>query len=191
MLIESCKTLNLNFNMNHQNDATEFYDQLLERLETAMKGQGCFTNSWNDLKTQILGGKCSLKKYWKSALRMKEINRLVVIGNQHEKKVFWRLSYSSETKKRLKILWVSWLQLNFWMGTIKLCVTLCSEEGYRSSNLFWNSSKSVSRSSQAVRLRSTSETVKLNNHTAFPTKLDMFPRRSSPMRTMMRLQRSN
>ena len=36
--VDACKTLNLNFNVYHQNDAAEFCDQLLDRIENATQG---------------------------------------------------------------------------------------------------------------------------------------------------------
>ena len=56
--VEACKTLNLNFDVFQQNDAAEFCDQLLDRLETSMKGKYNGLNSWDDcmLKT-VFGGK--------------------------------------------------------------------------------------------------------------------------------------
>ena len=36
--VEACRSLNLNFNVYHQNDAAEFSDQLLDRIETVTKG---------------------------------------------------------------------------------------------------------------------------------------------------------
>jgi len=35
--VKACRSLNLNFNVYHQNDAAEFADQLLDRIETATK----------------------------------------------------------------------------------------------------------------------------------------------------------
>jgi ubiquitin C-terminal hydrolase len=62
-LVEVCKTLNLNFNVYHQNDATEFYDQLLDRIETATKGKYTKKNMWNDIFAKdIFGGKWVTQK---------------------------------------------------------------------------------------------------------------------------------
>ena len=36
--VEACRSLKLNFNVYHQNDAAEFVDQLLDRIETVTKG---------------------------------------------------------------------------------------------------------------------------------------------------------
>ena len=36
--VEACRSLNLNFNVCHQNDAAEFAEKLLDRIETVTKG---------------------------------------------------------------------------------------------------------------------------------------------------------
>lgn len=62
-LVEACKTLNLNFNVYHQNDATEFYDQLLDRIETATKGKHTKKDMWNDVfLKEVFGGKWLTQK---------------------------------------------------------------------------------------------------------------------------------
>lgn len=56
-LVEACKSLNLNFDVYHQNDAAEFCDQLLDRLETATKGKYTHVDTWtNILKSNVFGG---------------------------------------------------------------------------------------------------------------------------------------
>lgn len=61
--VEACKTLNLSFNVFHQNDASEFCDQLLDRVETASKGKYTKMDMWEDvfLKT-VFGGKMLTQK---------------------------------------------------------------------------------------------------------------------------------
>jgi ubiquitin C-terminal hydrolase len=62
-LVEACKSLNLNFNVYHQNDATEFYDQLLDRIETATKGKHTKRNVWNEVFLKdVFGGKWLTQK---------------------------------------------------------------------------------------------------------------------------------
>jgi ubiquitin C-terminal hydrolase len=56
-LVEACKVLNLNFDVYHQNDAAEFCDQLLDRIETATKGKYTQKDIWSDvLKKRVFGG---------------------------------------------------------------------------------------------------------------------------------------
>lgn len=47
--VEACKTLNMNFSVYQQNDAAEFYDQLLDRIEIATKGIHTKIDVWNDV----------------------------------------------------------------------------------------------------------------------------------------------
>ena len=61
--VDACKTLNLNFNVYHQNDAAEFCDQLLDRIENATQGKHTSQNVWNDvIQKQIFGGKSLYQK---------------------------------------------------------------------------------------------------------------------------------
>ena len=61
--VDACKTLNLNFNVYHQNDAAEFCDQLLDRIENATQGKHTNQNVWNDvIQKQIFGGKSLYQK---------------------------------------------------------------------------------------------------------------------------------
>ena len=61
--VDACKTLNLNFNVYHQNDAAEFCDQLLDRIENATQGKQTSQNVWNDvIQKQIFGGKSLYQK---------------------------------------------------------------------------------------------------------------------------------
>ena len=56
-LVDACKTLNLNFNVYHQNDASEFCDQLLDRIETATRGKHTSIDMWNHVFcSQVFGG---------------------------------------------------------------------------------------------------------------------------------------
>lgn len=57
-LIDACKTLNLSFNVYHQNDASEFCDQLLDRIETAAKGKHTAFDTWSEVFLRdVFGGK--------------------------------------------------------------------------------------------------------------------------------------
>ena len=47
--VDACKTLNLNFNVYHQNDAAEFCDQLLDRIENATQGDTLLSLSHTSL----------------------------------------------------------------------------------------------------------------------------------------------
>ena len=56
-LVDACKTLNMNFSVYQQNDACEFFDKLLERIETATQGTHTRVNIWKDLmRSQVFGG---------------------------------------------------------------------------------------------------------------------------------------
>lgn len=49
LLVDACKSLNLNFDVYQQNDAAEFYDQILDRIEIATKGKHTKQNIWSSL----------------------------------------------------------------------------------------------------------------------------------------------
>ena len=61
--VEACKTLNMNFNVYHQNDAAEFCDQLLDRIETSTKGKHSGKDVWNEVfMKEVFGGKWLYQK---------------------------------------------------------------------------------------------------------------------------------
>jgi len=61
--VEACRSLNLNFNVYHQNDAAEFADQLLDRIETATKGKHTKQDAWNNtFMSHVFGGKWLYQK---------------------------------------------------------------------------------------------------------------------------------
>eukprot|EP01033_Poteriospumella_lacustris_P000104 gene104-67_t len=61
--VDACKTLNLSFNVFHQNDASEFCDQLLDRVETASKGKHTKVDMWEDVFLKaVFGGKMLTQK---------------------------------------------------------------------------------------------------------------------------------
>jgi len=53
--VEACKTLNMNYDVYSQNDSTEFYAQVLDRMETAMKGSYTGVNMWDKIKQNLQG----------------------------------------------------------------------------------------------------------------------------------------
>ena len=62
-LVEACRTLNLNYNVYQQNDASEFFDSLLDRLESAMRGKFTSKDVWSDImQSTIFGGKMLYQK---------------------------------------------------------------------------------------------------------------------------------
>lgn len=49
LFVESCKTLNMNFPVYQQNDAAEFFNALLDRVETGTKGADTSIDVWNEI----------------------------------------------------------------------------------------------------------------------------------------------
>ena len=61
--IDACKTLNLNFNVYHQNDASEFFDQLLDRIETALSARHTAVDVWKQgMLREVFGGQYVFQK---------------------------------------------------------------------------------------------------------------------------------
>lgn len=61
--VDACKTLNMNFNVYHQNDASEFCDQLFDRIETATKGKYTKLDMWRQVfLKEVFGGKMLTQK---------------------------------------------------------------------------------------------------------------------------------
>jgi ubiquitin C-terminal hydrolase len=61
--VDACKSLNLNFNVYQQNDASEFCDQLLDRISIAAKGKHTGVDMWtNNIEKLVFGGKFLYQK---------------------------------------------------------------------------------------------------------------------------------
>ena len=65
-LVDACATLNLNYNVYQQNDVTEFFDQLSDRIETATKTgkiAGLHRDVWKDVvMKEVLNGSTLYQK---------------------------------------------------------------------------------------------------------------------------------
>jgi ubiquitin C-terminal hydrolase len=61
--VDACKSLNMNFNVYQQNDASEFCDQLLDRISTATKGRHTGGDLWEQsFEKYVFGGKYVYQK---------------------------------------------------------------------------------------------------------------------------------
>jgi len=163
--------------MNHQNDATEFYDQLLDRLETAMKGQGCLTNSWNDLKTQIFGGKMLAQKIPKECSAYEGDKSTCGHWQSTRKESFLKTELLIRNKEKIEDSLSQLVEGELMDGDNKIMCDVCVQKKDTVRRTCFGTLPNL----LVVHLKrfdldfTTFETVKLNNRMAFPTKLDMFP----------------
>lgn len=71
--VDACKTLNMNFSVYQQNDACEFFDQLLDRIELATKGKHTKQQVWDHkMVKNVFGGTLQYQKIPTDCERYKE-----------------------------------------------------------------------------------------------------------------------
>jgi ubiquitin C-terminal hydrolase len=74
--VDACKTLKMNYSVYQQNDACEFFDQLLDRIELATKGKHTKQQVWNQtMINNVFGGKLQYQKIPTDCVRYKEDKR--------------------------------------------------------------------------------------------------------------------
>jgi ubiquitin C-terminal hydrolase len=175
--IESCKTLNLNFNIYHQNDATEFYDQLLDRLETALKGKFCLTNSWQELKSQVFGGQMLAQKIPKDCSAYEENKINCGHWQSTRKEGFLKTELLIRNKEKIEDSLSQLVEGELMDGDNKIMCDVCVQKKDTIRRTCFGTLPNL----LVVHLKrfdldfTTFETVKLNNKMSFPTTLDMFP----------------
>jgi ubiquitin C-terminal hydrolase len=175
--IESCKTLNLNFNIYHQNDATEFYDQLLDRLETALKGKFCLTNSWDELKSQVFGGQMLAQKIPKECSAYEEDKTTCGHWQSTRKEGFLKTELLIRNKEKIEDSLSQLVEGELMDGDNKIMCDVCVQKKDTIRRTCFGTLPNL----LVVHLKrfdldfTTFETVKLNNKMSFPTTLDMFP----------------
>ncbi|CCI44983.1 unnamed protein product [Albugo candida] len=161
-LVDACKCLNLEFSVYQQNDASEFCDKLLDRLETG-------------LKTTPLGPKCL-----QEALDGKLISQKLPkdCGHRYEREeAFIRLELQIRGKESIQESLASFVEGEVMDGDNKVECELCGTKKAATRRTCFGTLPNL----LILHLKrfdldfTTFETVKLNNRCSFPTLLDMKP----------------
>lgn len=161
-LVESCKCLNLEFSVYQQNDATEFCDKLLDRLETG-------------LKTTPQGVQCL-----QTALSGKLISQKLPKGCGHRyerEEPFIRLELQIRGKESIEESLAGFVEGEVMDGDNKVECELCATKKAAVRRTCFG----VLPNLLILHLKrfdldyTTFETVKLNNRCSFPMNLNMKP----------------
>ncbi|OQR84903.1 ubiquitin-specific protease [Achlya hypogyna] len=161
-LVEACKCLNLEFSVYQQNDASEFCDKLLDRLEIGLKktpqGAGCLQAN--------LGGKLISQKLPQGC------------GHRYEREeAFIRLELQIRGKDSIEASLESFVEGEVMDGDNKVECELCGTKKAATRRTCFGALPNL----LVLHLKrfdldyATFETVKLNNRCSFPLELDMKP----------------
>jgi ubiquitin C-terminal hydrolase len=176
-LIEACKTLNLNYNIYHQNDASEFCDQLLDRLETAMRGKHTGVDVWKDnVLTNIFGGGMLYQKIPEEC-EFYEADRLDCGHWQSTREeAFLKAELIIRGKEDIEESLEQLVEGELMNGDNKIMCEKCNQK----KDTMRRTCFDILPNTMIIHLKrfdldfQTFETVKLNNKIAFPTRLSMF-----------------
>ncbi|KAJ8577395.1 hypothetical protein ON010_g1808 [Phytophthora cinnamomi] len=160
--VDSCTCLNLEFSVYQQNDATEFCDKLLDRLETGLKTTPQGTRCLQD----VLGGKLISQKLPKDC------------GHRYEREEpFIRLELQIRGKESIEESLSAFVEGELMDGDNKVECELCATKKAAVRRTCFGSLPNL----LILHLKrfdldyTTFETVKLNNRCSFPMRLSMKP----------------
>ncbi|KAG1686533.1 hypothetical protein DVH05_006499 [Phytophthora capsici] len=160
--VDSCSCLNLEFSVYQQNDATEFCDKLLDRLETGLKTTPQGTRCLQD----VLGGKLISQKLPKDC------------GHRYEREEpFIRLELQIRGKESIEESLSAFVEGELMDGDNKVECELCATKKAAVRRTCFGSLPNL----LILHLKrfdldyTTFETVKLNNRCSFPMRLSMKP----------------
>ncbi|RLN64013.1 hypothetical protein BBJ29_002383 [Phytophthora kernoviae] len=160
--VDSCTCLNLEFSVYQQNDATEFCDKLLDRLETGLKTTPQGTRCLQD----VLGGKLISQKLPKDC------------GHRYEREEpFIRLELQIRGKESIEESLTAFVEGELMDGDNKVECELCETKKAAVRRTCFGSLPNL----LVLHLKrfdldyTTFETVKLNNRCSFPMRLSMKP----------------
>jgi ubiquitin carboxyl-terminal hydrolase 9/24 len=162
-LVEACKCLNLEFSVYQQNDASEFCDKLLDRLEIGLKK----TPQGHKCLQQLLGGKLlSQKRFPKDC------------GHKYEREeAFIRLELQIRGKESIEESLQSFIEAEVMDGDNKVeCEKCATKKAAVRRTCFGTLPNLLILHLKRFDLDYTTfETVKLNNRCSFPIDLNMKP----------------
>ncbi|KAF4046271.1 Ubiquitin carboxyl-terminal hydrolase domain-containing protein [Phytophthora infestans] len=160
--VDSCTCLNLEFSVYQQNDATEFCDKLLDRLETGLKTTPQGTRCLQD----VMGGKLISQKLPKDC------------GHRYEREEpFIRLELQIRGKESIEESLSAFVEGELMDGDNKVECELCATKKAAVRRTCFGSLPNL----LILHLKrfdldyTTFETVKLNNRCSFPMRLSMKP----------------
>jgi ubiquitin carboxyl-terminal hydrolase 9/24 len=176
-LVDACATLNLNYNVYHQNDASEFCDQFLDRLETAMKGKFTNVDTWKDeVVEHVFGGEMLYQKIPQDCEHFEVDRRECGHWQSTREESFLKVELIIRGKENIEESLSELVAGELMNGDNKIMCEKCNQKKDTTRRTCFG----LLPDTLIVHLKrfdldfQTFETVKLNNMIAFPNKLDMF-----------------
>ena len=177
--VEACKTLNMNFSVYQQNDAAEFYDQLLDRIEIATKGVHTKIDIWNEV---ILKRSIGAQTLYQKIPQDCDIysSKKEECGHWQGSRIepFYKLEFQIRGKEKIFDSLDEIVQNELMDGENKIECDICVQKKTTTRSACINKLPNL----MVLHLKrfdldfQTFETVKLNNRMEFPfdTRLNMF-----------------
>lgn len=174
--VDACKSLNLNFNVYHQNDAAEFCDQLLDRIETATKGKHTKKDIWRDVFLKnVFGGNWLYQKIPQDC----EVYSTSKEGCGHWQssrlESFLKVELMIRGKEKIEDSLAELMQGELMDGDNKIHCDVCTQKKATVRRTCFGGLPNT----MVLHLKrfdldfQTFETVKLNNRMAFPARINM------------------
>lgn len=173
--VESCKTLNLNFPVFQQNDAAEFCDKLLDRMETAMKGKYTGRQNWKDV-TDLIGGSVLYQKIPRECERFEQNKTDCGHWMDGRREGFLKIELIIRGKDSIESSLGELVKSELMDGDNKISCDVCKEKKTTTRSSCFDTLPN----SFIIHLKrfdldfETFETVKLNNRLEFPKVLNMY-----------------
>jgi ubiquitin C-terminal hydrolase len=175
-LVEACKTLNLNFNVYHQNDAAEFFDQLLDRIETATKGRHTKKDVWGDVFLKnVFGGRWLYQKIPQDCEVYKTKKEDCGHWQSSRLESFLKVELMIRGKEKIEDSLAELMQGELMDGDNKIHCEVClQKKATVRRTCFGDLPSTLMLHLKRFDLDfQTFETVKLNNRMAFPQRINM------------------
>ena len=186
-LIEACKPLNMEFSVFHQNDATEFFDKLMEFVEEGTKGTHTGINVWKDrIAAHVFGGTFLWEK-------LQNLSSKWECGHEQElrKQTFNAVQLQSRGQESVFTGLDMCFEAEFIGGENAIKCSVCEKP----ADCVRRHSIETLPDTLIIHLKrfdidyNTFETVKLNNRIEFPMSIDMFPGQKRAWTLCRKIQR--
>lgn len=178
LLVEACKTLDLNYNVFQQNDAAELFDKLIDRIEmvTKLKLNGDKFSTWeNVFERNVFGGRVLYQKIPLECDKYATNKRECGHWQGARTDVFLKIELQISTKDKIYDSLSDVFIAELMDGDNKISCDVCQEK----KSTIRRSSLGVMPNTMVLHLKrfdldyTTFETVKLNSRLEFPTRINM------------------
>lgn len=178
-LVEACKSLNLNYNIYHQNDAAEFYDQLLDRIEMVAKSKEITGDDlWAKIfSKEVFGGEYITQKIPQDCPAYRQNKEECGHHQSARKEMFLKIELLIRGKDDINDSLRELVASEVFDGENKISCDVCNEKKTTTRFTCLDTLPNV----LILHLKrfdldfNTFETVKLNTKLAFPVQMNLYP----------------